>query len=260
MTKSPKSPKSATAKMSQSTRSSAKSASLEDVVRDTAEKLALITGKLEKLDRMERTMEEIKTENRQLREALAAKDGEIQSLNHRLNELEQYTRGSSIRVLNVPLTNDEERNNSLVADKLYDLVLLPLLHGAKEKGAISYIPSKEQLIEKAHILPGKAGEHKPIIARFYNRELRAVCFQHKKEFATLVQASGDKERAESYCFPFYEDLTKANFLMMRSIGAHKDVQSCWSVNGQLKFKMVDSSIVKKVSSIYDTVENIISKS
>ena len=90
-----KSPKSAAGKMSQSTRSAAKS-SLDDVVRDTAKKLALITSKLEKLDRMEQHMEEIRTENRQLRAALAAKDGEIHDLNHRLNELEQYTRGSSI--------------------------------------------------------------------------------------------------------------------------------------------------------------------
>ena len=256
MTKSPKSPKTAAGKMSQSTRS---------VVRDTAEKLALITGKLEKLDKMEQTMEEIRYENRQLREALAAKDGEIQNLNHRLNDLEQYTRGSSIRVLNVPLTNEEERNNSMVADKLYNLVLLPLLKGAIEKEAISYIPTREQLIEKAHVLPGKDGEHKPIIARFYNRELRAVCFQHKKEFAERVQASAtaggkSKERAGGYCFPFYEDLTRANFLMMRAIGAHKDVQSCWSINGQLKFKMVDSTTVRKVSTIYDTVDNIIKKS
>ena len=237
--------------MLQSTRSAAKSLSLEEVVRETDEKLAHITLKLEKLDRMEQTMEEIKTENRQLRAALTAKEGEIQSLNHRLIELEQYTRGSSICVLNVPLTNKEERNNSVVADKLYNLVLLWLLNGAMESEAISTVPIRDQLIEKAQILPGKPeehkpGEHKPIIAWFYNQELKAVCFQHKKQ-------------AGSYCFPFYEDLTKANFTMMHTIGALKDVQSCWSVNSQIRFKMVDSTVVKKVSSIYNTVENIIRK-
>ena len=205
--------------MLQSTRSAAKSLSLEEVVRETAEKLAHITSKLEKLDKMEQTMEEIKAENR-LRAALSAKEEEIQSLNHRLNELEQYTHGSSIRLLNVPLTSDEEQNNSAVADKLYTLVLLPLLEGAVESGAITNIPMRDQLIEKAHILPSKSGEHKLIIARFYNQELRAVCFQHKKDYASRVQASSaterDKERAGSYCFPFYEDLTKANFTMMCS--------------------------------------------
>ena len=247
--------------MSQSTRSSVKSnagKSLEEVVRETAEKLAQITSKLKKLDRMEQTMDKIKTENRQLRVALTAKEGEIQSLNHRLNELEQYTRGSSIRVLNVPLTNDEEKNKGAVADKLYNLVLLPLLNGALESGAIDTIPSRHQLIEKAHILPGKQGEHKPIIARFYNRELRLVCFQHKKGACTRISASA-KERAGSYCFLFYEDLTKANFTMMRTIGSLKDVQSCWSVNSQIRFKLVDSTVVKRASSIYDTVENIILK-
>ena len=64
-----KSPKSAAGKMLQSTRSAAKSLSLEEVVRETAEKLAHITSKLEKLDKMEQTMEEIKAENR-LRAAL----------------------------------------------------------------------------------------------------------------------------------------------------------------------------------------------
>ena len=64
--------------MSQSTRSAAKSLSLEEVVRETAEKLAQITVKLEKLDKMEQTMDEIRTENRQLRAALTAKDDEIQ--------------------------------------------------------------------------------------------------------------------------------------------------------------------------------------
>ena len=101
------------------TRGAAAKQSLEDVVRETAEKLSAITSKLEKLDSMELTMADIRAENRQLREALAFKDDEIRQLNHRLNELEQYTRGGSIRVLNVPLTDEEELNNTQVATKLY---------------------------------------------------------------------------------------------------------------------------------------------
>ena len=94
----------------------------------------------------------------------------------------------------MPLTSDEEQNNSAVADKLYNLVLLPLLEGAVESGATTNIPMRDQLIEKAHILPGKSGEHKLIIAQFYNQELRAVCFQHKKDYASRVQASSATER------------------------------------------------------------------
>ena len=247
------------------TRGAAAKQSLEDVVRETAEKLSAITSKLEKLDSMELTMADIRAENRQLREALAFKDDEIRQLNHCLNELEQYTRGGSIRVLNVPLTDEEERNNTQVATKLYNLVLKPILQGALDSGDIDNIPSREQLIEKAHVLPGKDGEHKPIIARFYNREMRALCFQHKKKSAPRVTAGAstsrrNQEKEGSYCFPFYEDLTKANFVAMRAISDHKDVQSCWSINGQLKFKLIGSTVVKKVKSIYDTVDNIVASS
>ena len=131
------------------TRGAAAKQSLEDVVRETAEKLSAITSKLEKLDSMELTMADIRAENRQLREALAFKDDEIRQLNHRLNELEQYTRGGSIRVLNVPLTDEEECNNTQVATKLYNLVLKPILQGALDSGDIDNSPSREQLIEKA---------------------------------------------------------------------------------------------------------------
>ena len=247
------------------TRGAAAKQSLEDVVRETADKLSAITSKLEKLDSMELTMADIRAENRQLREALTFKDDEIRQLNHRLNELEQYTRGGSIRVLNVPLTDEEERNNTQVATKLYNLVLKPILQGALDSGDIDNIPSREQLIEKAHVLPGKDGEHKPIIARFYNREMRVLCFQHKKKSVPRVPAGAstsrrNQEKEGSYCFPFYEDLTKANFVAMRAISDHKDVQSCWSINGQLKFKLIGSTVVKKVKSIYDTVDNIVASS
>jgi len=272
------------------TRNSAAAAklSLEEVVRDTAEKLAVISGRLEKLDsvettlfKMEQTMGEIKAENQVLKTAMAAKDEEIRTLSHRLNDLEQYVRGGSIRVLNIPLTSEEERSNFAVADKLYNIALKPILMGAMEEGIINYIPSREQLLETAHVLPGKPGEHKPIIARFYSRDLRRVIFQHKKKHAPRKEVQGRRdggdggraggggggggggdggaERMGGFCFPIYEDLTRANFSMMRSIAGHKDVQSCWSVNGQLKFKLIGSDIVKKVSSINDTVDNIIIK-
>ena len=95
--------------------------------------------------------------------------------------------------------------------------------------------------------------------------MRALCFPHKKKSAPRVTAGvstsrRNQEKEGSYCFPFYEDLTKANFVAMRAISDHKDVQSCWSINGQLKFKLIGSTVVKKVKSIYDTVDNIVASS
>ena len=240
------------------TRGAAAKATIEYVMRDTAEKLASIMAKLDKLDGMERAMEDIKTENQALRLALQAKDDELTWLNSRVNELEQYNRSWSVRVLNVPLTAEEEKNNVKVADKLYDLVLKPILEGAVESGTIPAIPPREHLLETAHVLPGKPGKHKPIIARFLNRDMRSAVFQHKKESAPRRTSPGPGgEKEGSLCFPLFEDLTRTTFLKMRALATHKDVKACWSINGQLRYKLNDSDIVRKVSSVFDTVEKIL---
>ena len=71
-------------------------------------------------------------------------------------------------------------------------------------------------------------------------------------------AEGQEElRPGSFRFPMYEDLTRTTFLKMRDISQHKDIQACWSINGQLRFKIKDSEEVRKVVSIFDTVEQML---
>ena len=70
-------------------------AKLEEVVRDTADKLTAITEKLGKLDTLEQIVSDIQAENRHLRDALNAKDEEIHALKHAVNELEQQSRAKT---------------------------------------------------------------------------------------------------------------------------------------------------------------------
>ncbi len=71
------------------------------------------------------------------------------------------------------------------------------------------LPAASELIEMAHVLPAKAGHHKPIIARFHSCFYCSICLRLKKDFAPKKPASSSG-RFE-YCFPFYEDLTRSNF-------------------------------------------------
>ncbi len=157
---------------------------------------------------------------------------------------------------------------------MYKLALLPILTGAKERGDIRAIPDADQLLEVAHVLAGKPGEHKPIIARFYNRIDKALCLRHKKDFAPRKarQATGCEEasggdpvhaaRPEErgwLAFPFTEDLTRHNFNKMRVISRDPKIHACWSINGSLRFRLVDTTTVKRVYSVFDSVESIISK-
>jgi prefoldin subunit 5 len=240
-----------------------------------------ITSLENKLVNIETKLEAALADNKKLKEEISTKNkiiedigSNVRSLEAKCNDLEQYNRSWSIRAQNIPLAEDEVQNPAAVRDKLYNLALLPIFKGALEKGLISAIPEAEHVLETAHVLPGKQGEHRPIIARFYNRNDKALCLRLKREFAprTSKQAGragtgggavgGTGSRPEDggwYTFPFQEDLTRVNFMKMRAISKHEQVQSCWSVNGSLRFRLVNSIAVKRVVSVFDPVEAIITK-
>ena len=257
-------------------------AKLEEVVRDTADKLAAITAQLGKLDTLEKIVSDIQSENRLLRDALNAKDEEILALRHSVNEIEQRSRAKKIRVLNIPLTNEEEGSSTAIAEKVYHLLLGPILAGAVENEMLDSIPTCEKVIRDAHVLAGKPGKHKPIMVKLASLELKSILFKNKKKHAprlpgkktvlgrdqTEPDGAGrartgpeaemrEETRLGGYCFPMYEDLTRTTFQKMRAISQHEDVQSCWSINGQLRFKVKGSDEVRKVVSIFDTVEQML---
>lgn len=194
------------------------------------------------------------------------------SLTSRCNDLEQYNRAWSVRIFNIPLTEEEEKDGTATRNKVYDLALLPILQGAMESGEISSVPSAEELLEVAHVLPSKPGTTKPVIARFFNRSLRTLCLRKKRDFApktpkgpattgTARSSTGGamvgSEEGGKYLYPFYEDLTKLTFLKMRALSNDPRVSSCWSINGQLRIKLASSGAVKRVSSVLDSVDKII---
>jgi hypothetical protein len=229
---------------------------------------------------LEAKLTDVLEANKNLSADLKAKDKELDDLSSgysnlvsHCNDLEQYNRAWSVRVFNIPLTEEEEKDGTTTRDKVYDLAFLPILQGAMESGELAAIPSAEDLLEVAHVLPGKPGSPKPVIATFYNRSLRSLCLWKKREFATKTPkgpaaatgaarsstggASAGSDEGGRYSFPFYEDLTKATFLKMRALSSDQRGTSCWSINGQLHIKLASSGIVKRVGSVFDTVDKII---
>jgi hypothetical protein len=163
------------------------------------------------------------------------------------------------------LSQGEEEDPFALVNTVYNRVFLPILTGAKDSNTIPYIPSCEQLLERAHVLPtSKPGDIKPIICRFYNRDFRAVCFRLKKEFAPRLSATdgasagGSKSSKQPrYAFPFYEDLTATTFKKLKELQADPRVEACWSVNGQLRYRLTGSDQVKKVKNILGPIETIL---
>jgi hypothetical protein len=262
--------------------------------------LSAMNIKLEKIDSIENEVrslrvllkdvtnenKQLKTEVKQLDQQLAEMNEKNNILENRLNNLEQHHRGWSARVLGIPLSPEEESDNYAVAAKVYDLALLPILRGAVERKMLREIPSADQLLEIAHVLPGRAGDPKPVIVRFYNRNVRDTIFKLKKFYAPREarggaggrtagvgrggtagggagghagvsggpgEEAGGFEGRGKYLFPIYEDLTRSTFQKMRAIAKDSRVQACWS-----KFTLVSSpNEVKKVQSLLDPLDKIL---
>jgi hypothetical protein len=58
-------------------------------------------------------------------------------------------------------------------------------------------------------------------------------------------------------YPFYEDLTRATFKQLKTIQADERVTSAWTVSGTVRFKLENNDRIFKVTSIYDTVDDLI---
>jgi len=273
--------------------------SLHEMMKTMSKQLSSMNKKLESIETIESEvrglkvlLNDLKQENKELKAEARATERKLQEMNeknnlleNRLNNLEQHHRGWSARVLNIPLSKDEETNNTKVRDKVYNLLLLPILRGAMEKKLIQSIPTAEQLLEVAHILPGPAGP-KPIIMRFYNRNVRDMCFQLKKHYAPRAERggagggggsaggrggaaggagggagaedAGGFEGRGRYLYPLYEDLTKVAFQKMRGIAKDSRVKACWSVKGQIKFILNSKpQEVKRVESLLDSLDSIL---
>jgi hypothetical protein len=132
-----------------------------DLVAKLTEMAAARASMNNKFDRLEKLWTDTREENRQLKSALQEKDREISNIRERMNEQEQYTRSWCVRVLNMKLPEEDSTNPCKVMQHVYKRLLLPILEGALQKKLIQHIPSIDQLLETAHILPCKPGTIPP---------------------------------------------------------------------------------------------------
>jgi len=240
------------------------------------DQLSTITKRLDKVDllseqlsNIEGSMRTLTADNIEMKKNIRNITEDITSLQINQNRMDQYNRSWSVRITELHLTEEEENNPFLLVNSAYEKVFLPILTGAKEKKIIPRIPTCEQLLERAHVLPAnKAGATKPIICRFLNRDYRAICFRLKKSYATRVESGGTRTRAGAsggdsgearpkYAYPFYEDLTAATFKKLKELQSDPRVEACWSVNGLLRFRLAGSEQVRRVKQPLDTIESIL---
>jgi hypothetical protein len=221
-----------------------------------AEMNTKLTALMEEVQSLSGALKQVKDENTHLKQKLANQADEIADLRNELNDRELHARSWSVRVINLPLPEGRETDNRTVMDTVYKELVVPILEGARASGEIQSIPPCDNVIETAHILPGKTAK-KPVIVRFHSRYWRGLLFKHRKEHAPREAPPAGGGNRQRMRFPFFEDLTKATFRQLKRIQADERVESAWTVSGTIRLKTTDNDTIYKVSSIYDTVDDII---
>ena len=223
-----------------------------------SEKLSCL---MEKMENMEKLLTTTQAENLKLGEVVKNQAEEIIYLKDRINDREQYARSWSIRCLNIPLDKERESDTRYVMQQVYDVLLKPILNGAVENDEIPAVPSCDNLIEMAHILPAKKDSNKPVIVRFYSRFMRSLVFRHRKNFAPREEKAavpqGGANKVPRMLYSFFEDLSKETYAKLTEIKREPEVQSAWTVSGSIRFKIKNSEQIFKVQSLSESFADIV---
>lgn len=223
-------------------------------------KLTALESLPKKMAALEKLIQEQNTKITHLQQQVEAKDKIICDLKAKTNNLEQYHRSWSVRINNVPLPNGDSTDTPTVMKTVFDTALRPIFEGAVSRGLLPSIPVYDSILETAHILPAKANDRpKPIIARFYSRNIRALVFRLKKECAptTNINTKGAPRTALKY--PIFEDLTKTTHQLLQQLLSDPRTGPVWTISGHIRYKLKDDHTVRKVVSVFDSVDEILGR-
>ena len=222
-------------------------------------KLTALESMPARLDKLEKLLTEANEKVVKMEAEVISKNKIINELKTKANSLEQYNRQWSVRVLNVPLPEGDETDPIKVMHILFNTALLPIFHGALSNGIITSIPKCDEILETAHILPGPDGKPKPIIARFYSRNIRAMIFRLKRDHATKTTNSTSSSSRSSIKFLIFEDLTKDTYSTLKGLADDARTGAVWTINGNIRYKLTGETEVRKVANIHDSIEDILRK-
>ena len=145
--------------------------------------------------------------------------------------IQQRERGNNVRVLGLELPATDKQNAFSTAEKVYGILVKPILELAHEDKAIPEVPSLIQVFDACHILPSKKDEVPALHIRFQSKLVRELMFQYKAAFFKSTKLS---------CSVF-EDLCPSLRELLKKTKERQDVERVWSRGGRIKYKVKGSS-------------------
>jgi hypothetical protein len=127
---------------------------------------------------------------------------------------------------------------------------------AKAKGDITSVPSLANTVEAVYRAGKISGSHTPpIVVIFNSRAARLAVLRNKKN--NIPMPTDEEKSAGAKRYIIAEDLTGPSFRMLRYLQADDRVSKVWSAEGQIRYVLKSDPTIKKVTSVYLTVDQIL---
>ena len=175
------------------------------------------------------------------------------------NRREQQSRELTIRVLGMPVSEEESREGAKFAVKaVYDRVFKPILATAKTNGLIDGVPQFNNCIEEGFRMGKGVNDSKgrplppPLVIKLKSKTIKAAIFKSKRA------AMPNMEKATGFKMFIVEDLTVPTVKKMKELKDDRRVGKVWTVEGNIKYTLADQpDTIIKLSSVFKPLNEIL---
>ena len=248
----------------------------QDLILEKLEKLNLLDGVVSKLDQLTVTVNAVSsavdllagkvqynTDNiefirQEFDNFKTETRAELRSVKNTLNVREQQLRSAQVRVFNFPVAADDA---TALTARIYDRILRPLLSAAKTAGDLGSVPQVQNVVETCYRAfvqeePEEGQPPPPVVIRFTNKQLKIAVLKQRRQ-SMPVPSEGEQKKGIKR-FLIVEDLTPPAHKLLKAMQADPRTDKVWSVNGQIHYSIPGKSGYKKVRSVFDSIDQILS--
>jgi hypothetical protein len=186
---------------------------------------------------------------------------EVKQLKELVNFREQQACSLCIRLVNLPLVEDETDGPDPAAANaklVYEKFICPLLVSAKAKGKTSTVPALSNTIVKAYHLakPNPHAPPPPVVIHLMNSNIKSAIFIAKKD--TLPKLTDQEKSQGLKQLLLTEDLTTPTFSFLKKLKDDQCISRAWTVEGQNGYILAgDSDNI--VCSVFSPVDSLFNK-
>lgn len=184
------------------------------------ERTGELTDRMDSLEfenhQLQEKLEEAKKENDKMRSDMKSSDRRSKLASAVSNQTEQYSRKLNIKVLGL-----EEKENECLRERIPNLV--------KE---VTKINLDNWDIVAVHRIPGRQGQPRPVIVKFWSLDCKLPIIKKRKDFK---QKKGIR---------LVEDVTKMNTELINKLSRHQEIDSAWYFNGSVYGKTKSGKRIK----------------